>query len=95
MGKALVWVWKAPSEDEQAKWIFTDPEGNQHKVSNFVGFCKEHNLDDARMYNTSDRENTIKVGKPLVFMVLRGRKTQEILEEIYPLLLVPEQPRTA
>ena len=52
MGKALVWVWKAPSEDEQAKWIFTDPEGNQHKVSNFVGFCKEHNLDDARMYNT-------------------------------------------
>lgn len=52
IGKALVWVWKAPSEDEQTKWVFTDPEGNQHKVSNFVGFCKEHKLDDARMYNT-------------------------------------------
>ena len=52
VGKALVWVWKEPPEEEQAKWIFTDPEGNQHKVNNFVGFCKEHNLDDARMYNT-------------------------------------------
>lgn len=51
-GKTQVWKWNSPPEDEETKWIFIDPEGNEHRVNNFRGFCKEHGLDDGRMYNT-------------------------------------------
>lgn len=52
VGKALIWKWNAPPDEERAKWVFMDAEGNKHMVSNFVGFCKEHKLDDGRMYDT-------------------------------------------
>ena len=52
IGKQHIWVWNEPKPEDEVKWIFVDPEGNEHKVGNFIGFCKEHNLDDARMYNT-------------------------------------------
>ncbi len=49
--KALYWKWVEDSEN-QPRWIFIDPEGNEHSVSNFKRFCQEHNLDDSRMYDT-------------------------------------------
>jgi hypothetical protein len=52
LGKMVMWTWIVSSEEELVKWVFTDPEGKEHRVSNFIGFCKEHKLDDARMYNT-------------------------------------------
>lgn len=52
MGKTAVWAWKQPPDDEMIKWVFIDPEGNQHRVSNFKGFCTKHGLDDGCMYNT-------------------------------------------
>lgn len=52
IGKQHMWIWKEPKPEDEVKWIFTDPEGKEHKVNNFIGFCKEHELDDARMYNT-------------------------------------------
>lgn len=51
MNKGLYWKWE-PAEGDQPRWIFTDPEGNEHQVSNFKGFCKENNLDNGRMYDT-------------------------------------------
>lgn len=52
VGKMLVWVWVQPPDGEIAKWIFIDKDGNEYRVNNFRGFCKEHGLDDGRMYNT-------------------------------------------
>ena len=51
VNKTLMWKWNAPS-GEMPKWIFTDENGVEHKIYNFKGFCKEHGLDDARMYDT-------------------------------------------
>lgn len=50
--KSQCWKWVPPSKDEMNKWIFVGPDGNEHRVSNFKGFCKENNLDDGRMYDT-------------------------------------------
>ena len=50
--KSLYWKWIAPPKNEMNKWIFIDPEGKEHRVSNFKGFCKENSLDDGRMYDT-------------------------------------------
>jgi hypothetical protein len=52
VGKSSNWLWKSPPEEEMAKWVFYNPEGEKIKVSNFIGFCKKNNLDDARMYDT-------------------------------------------
>lgn len=51
-GKTKIWEWVSPPEDEICKWIFIDESNTEHRVTNFYGFCKEHNLDDARMYDT-------------------------------------------
>jgi hypothetical protein len=75
MGKTLVWEWKEPPEDELVKWIFTDPEGNEHRVNNFKGFCTEHGLDDARMYNTyTGSRKTHKGWKATRLYGVEGRK---------------------
>lgn len=50
--KALYWEWVKPNDEELNRWVFVDPEGVEHMVSNFRGFCKENNLDDGRMYDT-------------------------------------------
>lgn len=52
IGKTKTWQWKSPPDNEIVKWIFIDAEGNEHRVPNFKGFCKENNLDDGRMYDT-------------------------------------------
>jgi hypothetical protein len=52
IGKQHMWIWESPPAEEEVKWIFIDPDGKEHRVNNFVGFCKEHGLDDANMYNT-------------------------------------------
>lgn len=51
-GARMVWKWNAPTKGEAPRWIFTDPEGNIHQVSNFNGFCKQNSLDNGRMYDT-------------------------------------------
>lgn len=51
-GKSIIWKWNSPPEHDQVKWIFVDGEGSEHRVANFVGFCKEKGLDDGRMYDT-------------------------------------------
>ncbi len=50
--KGICWKWVAPPDGELNRWVFTDPEGKEHLVSNFKGFCKENDLDDGRMYDT-------------------------------------------
>lgn len=73
--KMKVWIWKSPPEDEIVKWIFTDKEGNQHKVPNFIGFCKENNLDDGRMYDTyTGKRNHHKGWKAVRLYGVEGRK---------------------
>jgi len=52
VNKSKQWIWKKPEDEPMNRWIFTDPEGIEHMVSNFKGFCKENNLDDGRMYDT-------------------------------------------
>ena len=52
VNKGVHWVWSPPEDGEVNRWIFIDPEGKEHMVSNFKGFCKENNLDDGRMYDT-------------------------------------------
>lgn len=51
-GPRMIWKWISPPENETPRWIFTDPEGKSHQVTNFKGFCKENLLDDGRMYDT-------------------------------------------
>lgn len=50
--KALYWEWVKSTEEEMNRWVFVDPEGKEHMVSNFRGFCKQNGLDDGRMYDT-------------------------------------------
>jgi len=50
--KGLYWKWLPPENGEINRWVFIDPEGKEHVVSNFKGFCVENNLDDGRMYDT-------------------------------------------
>lgn len=52
INKTLQWVWKEPESGNINRWIFVDPEGIEHMVHNFKGFCKDNNLDDGRMYDT-------------------------------------------
>jgi hypothetical protein len=74
-GKTLVWSWKAPPEDEQIKWIFIDEEGNKHRVDKFKTFCRENNLDDARMYDTyTGKRKHHKGWKAIRLYGVEGRK---------------------
>lgn len=50
--KSLYWEWVKSPDEEMNRWVFVDPEGKEHMVSNFRGFCKENGLDDGRMYDT-------------------------------------------
>lgn len=75
VGKSMGWRWIEPPDEQKAKWVFVDAEGNKHMVSNFVGFCKEHNLDDARMYNTyTGSRKTHKGWKATRLYGVEGRK---------------------
>jgi hypothetical protein len=50
--KGRYWKWVSPPKNEANRWVFVDPEGKEHMVSNFNGFCKENKLDNGRMYDT-------------------------------------------
>ena len=52
VNKALQWVWNKREGSDINRWIFIDPDGFEHMVVNFKGFCKENGLDDGRMYDT-------------------------------------------
>lgn len=52
VNKGKQWKWVKSEEEAINRWIFVDPEGKEHMVSNFKGFCKENQLDDGRMYDT-------------------------------------------
>ncbi len=70
-----MWEWQMLPDEEMVKWIFTDSEGNQHKVNNFKGFCSEHKLDDGRMYDTySGKRKTHKGWKASRLYGVEGRK---------------------
>jgi hypothetical protein len=74
-GKQQIWVWTAPVENEEVKWIFTDSDGKDHKVSNFNGFCKEHSLDNGRMYDTyTGKRKSHKGWKATRLYGVEGRK---------------------
>ena len=75
VGKMNAWLWDAPPENEQVKWIFTDKEGNEHRVSNFKGFCKQNDLSDGRMYDTyTGKRKSHKGWKAVRLYGIEGRK---------------------
>lgn len=75
VGKTSMWSWEQPKEEEMVKWVFIDKEGNEHRVSNFLKFCREHNLDDGKMYNTyTGSRNHHKGWKAVRLYGVEGRK---------------------
>lgn len=75
VGKTRCWNWESPPEDQITKWIFIDKDGNQHRVDNFIGFCKQNNLDDGRMYDTyTGKRNHHKGWKVIRLYGIEGRK---------------------
>ncbi len=74
IGKTLVWSWKSPPDEEVVKWIFTHVDGTEKRISNFIGFCKENNLDDGRMYDTyTGKRKTHKGWKATRLYGIEGR----------------------